>query len=290
MKQNILTFLIIIVLSSFMSYCEEEWADESIDFKVSSVSPGSNSLNVDSGASIIIQFNKSVKTSTFARGFHLSSSDENINLSNYTITWSKSNKKVTLSSPVKLLRTQTTFNITLNSNLKSSAGDGLELYNSVFDTGGARFSYPPTGAYGFNVLSANPNIHYSPSLTFSMKALISGPGIVELFLPLFYTAGTSYGWAPGVRSYYTLTSADMHITVPANGFAANPGPIVISENGVVQKQVYFINPYQFLKKWGSFGTNDYQFGAYYLSIDANNNLYVGDFSNHRILRYNSKGV
>ena len=56
-------------------------------------------------------------------------------------------------------------------------------------------------------------------------------------------------------------------------------------------QSYETDSYVFLTMWGSFGSGDGQFSQPYgIALDSSGNIYVADFINNRIQKFNSTGV
>ncbi|MDH5681491.1 MAG: Ig-like domain-containing protein [Spirochaetota bacterium] len=157
------TFRFALVFSLFLGgllvgSCDpEQWEElsskkEFID--ITSISPHRNLTNVNQATSIVINFSQSIKSSTFIRAFKLEADSGVVPLSNYTVTWTNNNQTVTLSNPVTNLATQTIYNLSISTNLRSASNNPLEYsYSSTFVTGGAVITYPATGFYGSNLLS-----------------------------------------------------------------------------------------------------------------------------------------
>ena len=69
-------------------------------------------------------------------------------------------------------------------------------------------------------------------------------------------------------------------------------PLQVSDSHMAQPSPSYV----FVKKWGSAGKEDGQFGGFsvdygplYITVDNSDNIYVSDLYNRRIQKFNSEG-
>ena len=91
-------------------------------------------------------------------------------------------------------------------------------------------------------------------------------------------------------SFSSYTNLSHTLNYTALGFKATPPLPTSKQLSNNQTNGNATNEYTFVRKWGSSGTGDGQFkNLADVALDSSNNVFVTDFSNNRVQKFDSNG-